>query len=101
VADYQPLALREWANAFQREFGCKPIPTVPEPLAKTLAKAGDLFNSIGYQSFPFNSFRLNNILTEYQYDMSATEAVCGQMRYTIDEGVRATAQWFLNIDGPC
>jgi nucleoside-diphosphate-sugar epimerase len=98
VADYQPLALREWADAFQQEFACKPIPTLPEVLARGLARTGDLFNAAGYQSFPFNSFRLNNILTEYQYDMSPTRAVCGEMDYTFEEGVKETAAWFMSID---
>src|SRR5437868_2266888 len=98
VADYQPLALREWANAFQREFNCKQIRTVSEPAAKALARAGDLFNAAGLHRFPFNSFRLNNILTEYKYDMSPTEAVCGEMSYTFEEGVKETATWFMSID---
>jgi len=98
VADYQPLALRDWANAFQREFGCKPIRTLSEPLAKALAKTGDIFNQVGFRRFPFNSFRLNNILTEYRYDMSSTEAVCGEMSYTVEQGVKETAAWFMSID---
>jgi GlcNAc-P-P-Und epimerase len=93
------LSLREWADALQREFGCKPIPTLSEPMARALAKTGDLFNVAGIQRFPFNSFRLNNILTEYQYDMSPTEAVCGNMSYTFERGVKETASWFMKIDG--
>ncbi|HYW71441.1 MAG TPA: NAD(P)-dependent oxidoreductase [Pyrinomonadaceae bacterium] len=98
VADYEPLALREWADALQREFGVKPIRTVSEPLARALARTGDLLNAVGVRRFPFNSFRLNNILTEYRYDMSPTRAVCGEMTHTFEEGVRETAAWFSAVD---
>lgn len=98
VADYQPLSLREWADAFQREFGSKPIWTISEALAKLLARMGDAINAVGYYKFPFNSFRLKNILTEYQYDMSQTEEVCGELCYTFEQGVRETADWFMKID---
>jgi nucleoside-diphosphate-sugar epimerase len=98
VGDYEPLSLREWANAFQREFDAKPIPTLPEALAKLLAKLGDAINAAGYHSFPFNSFRLNNILTEYQYDMSETRAVCGELCANVEQGVKETATWFMHVD---
>ncbi len=97
VADYQPLSLREWADAFQRAFGAPRIPTVPKALAVLLAKLGDAINLIGYRRFPFNSFRLRNILTEYQYDLSPTEAVCGELPYSFDQGVKETVAWFMEM----
>lgn len=98
VADYKPISLREWADGFQREFGARPIPTVPEWLAKRMATLGDIVNAFGYRSFPFNSFRLTNILTEYQYDLSQTISVCGDLSWNPEQGIRETAAWFLQID---
>ncbi|MDQ3458147.1 MAG: NAD(P)-dependent oxidoreductase [Deinococcota bacterium] len=94
LADYEPLSLRAWADAFQREFGAKPIKTYPETLVRAAARMGDAINALGYSSFPFNSFRLNNVLTEYTFDLSDTEAVCGPLPHTVSEGVKETAAWF-------
>ena len=93
LADYQPISLRDWAAAFQRELGARPIPTVPMRMAAILARAGDVLNALGVKAFPFNSFRLNNILTEYVYDLSATEQVSGPLPYTMEQGVKETAAW--------
>lgn len=98
LADYQPLSLRQWADAFQREFHVRPIPTVPIPVAKLLARIGDLIDAAGFSKFPFNSFRLNNILTEYQYDMSPTQVVCGEVCMDLESAIRNTARWFIGLD---
>jgi nucleoside-diphosphate-sugar epimerase len=95
IADYEPLSLRAWTNAIQKELKARPIPTVPVVFAKLLAAIGDGMNLLGYKRFQFNSFRLNNILTEYQIDLSATKAVCGELPYSVDDGIKATVAWFL------
>ena len=98
LADYQPLSLRAWADAFQRELGAEPIKTLPEAIARIAAKGGDIFNLCGWGSFPFNSFRLNNILTEYVFDLSKTEKVCGPLPYTTEQGIKDTVAWLLADD---
>lgn len=91
MADYEPISLRTWVNAFQRELGARPVRTMPEPLAKVAAYLGDMINTVGIKSFPFNSFRLKNILMEYRFDLAATEKVCGPLPYTMEHGVQETA----------
>jgi nucleoside-diphosphate-sugar epimerase len=98
LADYEPLSLREWANAIQRELKVKPIPTYPEALIKIAAKLGDIVNAVGFKKFPFNSFRLNNVLTEYVFDLEKTEQVCGPLPYSIDAGVAETVSWLKTIE---
>jgi len=93
LADYEPLALRDSADRFQEALQAKPIVTLPEPVARMAAKAGDVINALGLRSFPFNSFRLNTILTEYRFDLSKTRRVCGDLPYTLGEGVAATVDW--------
>jgi nucleoside-diphosphate-sugar epimerase len=97
LADYEPINLIAWSDAFQREFGSRPIPHMPLAVARWLACCGDATNAIGFRRFPFNSFRLNNVLTQYRFDMKPTEAVCGPLPYTIDQGVRETAAWIKRI----
>jgi GlcNAc-P-P-Und epimerase len=97
LADYEPIDLLAWGDAFQRAFGSRPIPHMPLALAKTLAYCGDGVNALGVQKFPFNSFRLNNVLTQYQFDLKPTEAVCGPLPFSIEQGVAATAAWLKTL----
>jgi nucleoside-diphosphate-sugar epimerase len=97
LADYEPIDLLAWSDAFQRAFQSRSIPHMPLALAHMLAYCGDAVNAIGLRKFPFNSFRLNNVLTQYQFDLKPTEAVCGQLPYTMEQGVTATAAWLRRI----
>jgi hypothetical protein len=53
-------------------------------------------SSIGVRRFPLTSFRLQNILTQYTFDMEATRAICGENPYARGVGVQETARWFLS-----
>jgi nucleoside-diphosphate-sugar epimerase len=93
LADYTPIDLIAWADSFQQALGAPSIGHIPRSTARALAILGDAVNALGFRGFPFNSFRLRNILTEYQVDLTATEAVCGVLPFSLEEGVQATAQW--------
>jgi len=95
LADYQPLSLREYTDGLAYEMGAPRIFTIPLGLSRILARTGDILNACGLKSFPFNSFRLNNILTEYVFDLTSTEAACGQLPFTQNDGIKATAKWFF------
>ena len=98
VADYEPMSIREWVNGLQREFGAPRVPTVPELPAWWLAKLGDLAIKIGFADFPFSSFRLNNLLTEYRFDLAATRQLCGELPYAKEQGIRETVAWVRSLD---
>lgn len=93
LADYEPIDLLAWCDAFQRAFESRSLPHVPITVARVLARCGDVVNAIGSKKFPFNSFRLNNVLTQYRFDLKLTEAVCGPLPYSMEEGVAATVAW--------
>ena len=95
LADYEPLSLRDYASDLARELGAKPIPTVPILIARALGLVGDVLGVIRGRGFPFNSFRLNNILTEYVFDLTPTQRVCGHLPFTYQQGVHETAAWYL------
>jgi GlcNAc-P-P-Und epimerase len=93
LADYSPIDLVSWCNAFQESFGARRIPVMPKLMVRLLALAGDTLGKLGMGQVPFNSFRLKNILTQYQFDMRETEAICGPLPYTTEDGVRVTTDW--------
>jgi nucleoside-diphosphate-sugar epimerase len=93
LADYAPIDLVGWCNAFQRAFGARRIPVMPKSIVRLIALAGDALGKIGIRNVPFDSFRLRNMLTQYQFDMRETEAICGPLPYSIDDGIKATTDW--------
>jgi nucleoside-diphosphate-sugar epimerase len=97
LADYEPIGLEAWADAFQAALGAPPIRTVPVSVARVAAWLGDFLNLVGAKRFPFNSFRLNNVLTAYRADLSSTRAVCGDLPYTMSDGVAQTAKWLRAV----
>jgi len=72
---------------------------MPIAIARMLAYGGDAVTALGIRKFPFNSFRLNNVLTQYQFDLKPTEAVCGPLPFNTEQGVAATAAWLLGVRG--
>jgi nucleoside-diphosphate-sugar epimerase len=96
LADYEPISLRAWADAFQRGLRAPPIRSIPEPVARVAAAVGDVVNRVGWQQFPYNSFRLGNVLTEYVFDLSPTRDVCGPLPCSLEEGVDETVRWLNN-----
>ena len=98
LADYEPLSLRDYLNALQVELNAPLIPSYPKWIVRLLARIGDGLAIAGWKQFPLNSFRLNNILTEYQFDLSATKAMCADLPYSFEEGVKATADWFKMLE---
>jgi nucleoside-diphosphate-sugar epimerase len=97
VGDYEPVALQRWADELAAAFGARKIRTIPEGVARAAARVGDGINAAGLRRFPFNSFRLNNVLTEYVFDMSNTREVCGENPWTLEAGVAQTAAWFAEL----
>ncbi|MGY4364314.1 nucleoside-diphosphate-sugar epimerase [Bradyrhizobium sp. LB1.3] len=97
LADYTPIDLIGWCDAFQRAFGSRPIPHLPISIARTLALSGDAINALGLKRFPFNSFRLNNVLTQYQFDLTPTATVCGPLPCDMEQGVAATVAWLRTL----
>lgn len=98
LADYEPISLQGWADAFQRALRAPPIRTMPIALASALARIGDLLNGVGVKRFPFNSFRLTNVLTPYPLDLAATYLVAGDLPYSLQDGVDATARWIREVE---
>jgi nucleoside-diphosphate-sugar epimerase len=96
LADYDPLSIEDWAERLRIALKGPPIRTVPKTVASALARVGDLLNTMGWSKFPFNSFRLRNVLTPYVLDLSPTRSVCGELPFSMEQGVTATARWITS-----
>jgi GlcNAc-P-P-Und epimerase len=97
IADYEPLSLTAWVDALAHELGSRRPRSIPISVARALALVGDAINLFGWREFPFNTFRVRNILTEYVGDLSETEKVCGVLPFSVSEGVSRTARWYQEL----
>lgn len=93
LADYEPVELWQWSAAIQRHLGSRPVREVPLWMLRAAAWCGDAAKRLGYQVPPITSFRLNNLLTETIHDTRPLRAACGDVPYSMEEGVRVTCDW--------
>jgi hypothetical protein len=107
VADYPPVSVRAWAESIRNVLGARPIRSVPVPLLKGAAIAGDTIERLGRGHAPLTSFRLNNLVSDMVYDTSPLEALVGPLPYTPAQGVERTVAWLSQVgssgltpDGP-
>jgi nucleoside-diphosphate-sugar epimerase len=95
VSDDRNMDVLEFAQTIQRAFHAPPVRQVPLAVLEALAKSGDVLKKLGMSNPPLTSFRLNNLLTPMNYDMSATRDVAGPAPWSLEKGVRATVDWML------
>jgi GlcNAc-P-P-Und epimerase len=93
VSDDRNMDVLEFAQTIQRAWGAPPVRQVPLPVMKTMAAVGDMLKKLGMSNPPLTSFRLNNLLTPMDYDMSATLAVAGPSPFSLEQGVQQTVEW--------
>jgi hypothetical protein len=86
----------EFGRLIQQAFGAPPIREVPLAVLQGLAMAGDVLKKMGVSNPPITSFRLSNLLTPMDYDLSSTTQVAGPAPYTLKAGVESTVEWIVN-----
>jgi nucleoside-diphosphate-sugar epimerase len=93
LADYSPLSLKLMArkiSSYRPYFSF--IPTLPLFFVKLMALLGDALSRLGI-SFPLTSFRLNNLLVEYVFDLSSLREICGPLPFSPDDGIKLTIEF--------
>jgi GlcNAc-P-P-Und epimerase len=93
LADYEPIELKNWADTIQRALGVRPIREVPLCLLRMGAIGGDILNRLGKARPALNSFRLNNLLTEMIHDTDTLRSACGNLPFSMEQGVQITCDW--------
>lgn len=99
IGDEPPVDLYEFANEVREELGAKKIRHVPLWVAKSSARIGDFLKLLGWQGVPLTSFRLNNILTEYVFDLQPIMEIASPLPYDLKTGIRRTIQWMREKKG--
>jgi hypothetical protein len=63
-------------------------------MIRLLAWSGDLLKIMGWKDVPMSTFRLNNILTQYSFDLSPVMAICDALPYDLVLSIERTVSWF-------
>jgi nucleoside-diphosphate-sugar epimerase len=92
LGDSPPIDLYEFANEVQAALNTKKIRHLPLWFVKVLAKTGDILKSLGWKNFPLTSFRLNNIRTEYVFNLQPIMDIVGPLPYDFKTGVKRTVR---------
>lgn len=95
LADYSPLSLFDYTNLIAKFLHVRNPVVLPIFVCRILALIGDFLNILHIR-FPFNTFRLNNILTEYIFNTDKIEDICGPLPRSFQEGVEATVKWYIS-----
>ncbi|MGI9240291.1 MAG: NAD-dependent epimerase/dehydratase family protein, partial [Verrucomicrobiales bacterium] len=98
ITDYEPEIVSEWAEAFSRSLGGRKIHTLPKPIASLGGRVGDIIKKFVRPKFPFTSFRIKNLTTDDVCDPHLTEEVCGELPFTMEQGVEITCDWFRALE---
>lgn len=93
LSDYPHIKVSTWASLIAKYFEVSQPKSLPLSFLKIIALGGDLLKKLGYKNPPLSSFRLNNLITDMVYDLSTLEAVCGQLPYQLEDGVKITTEW--------
>jgi nucleoside-diphosphate-sugar epimerase len=99
LSDYDELTIRDWADSISVQMRGKKIRTMPGPMVRLLAWAGDLMKLCGYQEPPLSSFRLSNMRADTTgVPLEPTERITGPLPYTLEQGVEATIAWLSKMN---
>ncbi len=93
LGDYDPIEVKNWGDLISEELHVRHPIEVPLIFLKILATIGDAFKRLGVSSFPYSSFRFNNILAETAFDLNELRAVCGETPFSLSDGIRITVDW--------
>lgn len=93
LADYEPVAVRQWADAIQRASGARRIPVLPLSLLRAGALLGEGFARAGWRRVPLTRFRLSNLIADMVYDLRPLESIVGPIPYSVEKGIALTVDW--------
>ena len=97
VGDPEPTDLYDFAEKVRRQMGVRKIMKMPYMVAKGLAMCGDALKALGWVNAPLTTFRLNNILTEYVFDLSPIMGISASLPFTIKEGITRSIEWMREM----
>ncbi len=92
IGDKPPMNIVKWSIEIAEVWGVKKPLSIPFFIIKIAALLGDILKSIKIP-FPITSFRLMNMTTDNNLDLSNTFDICGNLPFSNKQGVEGTISW--------
>lgn len=92
LGDDPPIEVLEFARRISATIGRRAPRTVPVPVLRVAAIAGDVAERAGIRA-PLTSFRLDNLLTPMLFDLKPLMRITGPLPFDEAAGVMATVAW--------
>lgn len=96
LTDYPSLELRTWSNLISNKLHGTTVLEITPVILKCVSLTGDLLYKLGWKKVPLTTFRYTNLITNMEYDTKDLQNICGNLPYTLEEGVDITVSWIKN-----
>jgi nucleoside-diphosphate-sugar epimerase len=94
LADYQLAHIRSWAEMVAKALRVRIPGTLPEPVVRVAARAGDLLRFLGARNPPLSSSRLANMRADTSHiDTDEIQRIAGPVPFALEQGVELTVRW--------
>jgi len=91
----RPIDIIKWIEGFHRELtGREKLLVMPPWVLRSIAKVGDGISRVTGKPFYLTTSRLKSMTTDYLTPMDKTFDVLGEPPYSLEDGVRASAEWY-------
>ena len=95
LGDKPAINIELWANEIAECFGIRKPKRLPFWLFRFAGYFGDLLEHYGFR-FPITSFRLRNMTTDNEVDLTPIYEVAGEPPVSRIDGVKNTVRWLRN-----
>ncbi|MBN1816595.1 MAG: NAD(P)-dependent oxidoreductase [Sedimentisphaerales bacterium] len=100
LSDYEPFTIRQWADMISMKLHGRRPRTIPMPIVRCMAWAGDAMKQLGMPEPPFSSFRLRNMMAHTaDLPLEAIKRITGPLPYSLETAVDETIAWMKDRDG--
>lgn len=93
LSDYNQLEVKNWANLISNHFHNQDVKEISFAILKIASLIGDLSKKIGVKNPPLTSFRLNNLITQMNYQTQEVEKVVGDLPFNLKQATGITYKW--------
>ena len=93
MSDYNQLEVKNWANLISNHFHNQDVKEISFAILKIASLIGDLSKKIGVKNPPLTSFRLNNLITQMNYQTQEVEKVVGDLPFNLKQATGITYKW--------
>lgn len=96
LTDFESLDILDWSNLIRHKLGRRSVFQAPLFLLRLVAYFGSFLEWLGFKSVPLTRFRLDNLLTNMEFNTHPVRQFSDRLPFTLEDGVDETLFWIKN-----